>query len=286
MSEPIEIQAAVIGLGPAGVTSAIYLSRMGIPPVCFEGGRVGGHLLRLFEIDDYAGFYGSGEALSRAFEKQLFDNGVEIVEEDVLSLHRGSDGRLALKTASSSYIPKTVVIAAGLTPRKASFPAGIPVSSNPVEGVEDLSGKKVAVLGGGKEAFQAAKYLAKRATSVTLISESVEAPAVLAEEVKGLSNVVLLSGGSEKIPSDASVVYDLPPASRMRGNTAFCRLSEIKDDQGNIAIGSDCQSFVKGVFAAGDVVQKSLKNISTAVSDGALCGVMIYRALTGVDFVS
>ena len=91
---------------------------------------------------------------------------------------------------------------------------------------------------------------------------------------------------SDSIPEDVDRIYDLPSKSRMIGNTDYCLLKEIVDDQDNIAVGKDCQTFVKGAFACGDVVQKSLKTLATAVYDGAIAGVMIYRLLTGMDQVS
>ena len=78
MSEERIEPAIVIGLGVGGVTASIYLSRMGIQPLAFEGGQIGGHVLKLETIDDYSGFKGSGRQLADEFEKQLKFNNIRI----------------------------------------------------------------------------------------------------------------------------------------------------------------------------------------------------------------
>ncbi len=282
MSEERIEPAIVIGLGVGGVTASIYLSRMGIQPLAFEGGQIGGHVLKLETIDDYSGFKGSGRQLADEFEKQLKFNNIEVVNEYVLALYKNSDGLFIVKTKNGEYKTKAVVIASGLKSKSTINFNGIEVMDNPLLDIDRIKDKKVAVVGGGKVAYMGALSLSKQAKKVYIIRDNIEAPSVLVKEVESLENVEI----SDSIPEDVDRIYDLPSKSRMIGNTDFCLLKEIVDDQDNIAVGKDCQTFVKGAFACGDVVQKSLKTLATAVYDGAIAGVMIYRLLTGMDQVS
>lgn len=280
------VPAAVIGLGPAGVTAAIYLSRMGIQPLAFEGGKIGGHVLKLDRITDYAGFQGSGAQLANVFEQQIQSNGIEVVPEYVISLFRDDQGVFVIRTENNVYGAHAVVIASGLKSREPLSLDSTDVFDNPLLDEDGIVGKNIAILGGGRIAYMGALHLADKALHITIINNKKEAPRAIVEQVENLSNVTFVKGGKENIPSDVARVYDLPGKSRMIGNTSYCLMAEIVDDQDNIAVGKDCQSFVKKVFACGDVVQKGVKSISSAVYDGAIAGVMIYRLLTGMEQVS
>ncbi len=124
--------------------------------------------------------------------------------------------------------------------------------------------------------------LSKQAKKVYIIRDNIEAPSVLVKEVESLENVEI----SDSLPEDVDRIYDLPSKSRMIGNTDYCLLKEIVDDQDNIAVGKDCQAFLNYITTSKCTLHKSLKTLATAVYDGAIAGVMIYRLLTGMDQVS
>lgn len=285
MREEKVYPSIVIGLGVAGVTASIYLSRMGVQPLTFESDRIGGHVLKLKEITDYAGFYGSGEELAQAFKKQLDENKIETIHNSVSYLGK-EDGLFVIRTDDGrKFLSKSVVIASGLK-HKNIIESNLPIFTDPLKDREGVKDKIIAVVGGGRLAYQAVIDLSKIARKVYLIRKRSEAPWTFVHAVTALPNVQVIEGEADAIPSEVSRVYDLPSKSRMIGNTDFCSFAEIKDDQRNIAVDSDGQSFIKGVFAAGDVVQKGLKTLATSVYDGAIAGVMIYRLLTGMDQVS
>lgn len=285
MREEKVYPSIVIGLGVAGVTASIYLSRMGVQPLTFESDKIGGHVLKLKEITDYAGFYGSGEELAQAFKKQLEENEIETIHHPVSYLGK-EDGLFVIRTDDGrKFLSKSVVIASGLK-HKNVIESNLPIFTDPLKDREGVKDEIIAVVGGGRLAYQAVIDLSKTARKVYLIRKRSEAPWTFVRAVTALPNVQVIEGEADAIPSDVSRIYDLPSKSRMIGNTDFCSFAEIKDDQRNIAVDSNGQSFIKGVFAAGDVVQKGLKTLATSVYDGAIAGVMIYRLLTGMDQVS
>lgn len=285
MSEEKIYPAIVIGLGTAGVTASIYLSRMGIQPLAFEENKVGGHLLKIKEVTDYAGFYGSGEELAKAFEKQLEENKIEIIRHKVVYLGKEDDLFVVRTDDGQEFKSKSVVISSGLKIKNPII-SSIPVFTDPLKDEEGIKDKDIAIVGGGRQAYEAAIDLSQFAKKVYLIRKVCEAPTTFVRKVSSLKNVEIIAGDENDIPSDVFRIYDLPCKSRMMGNTDFCSFAEIQDDQDNIAVDSNCQSFIKGIFACGDVVQKGLKTLATSVYDGAIAGVMIYRLLTGMDQVS
>lgn len=283
MSDERMVPAIVIGLGIAGVTASVYLSRMGIEPLAFDGGRIGGHINKLERITDYAGFVGSGEELSAELSKQLEFNKIEVVRKDVKALYRDVDGSFVVKTDTDSYKAKAVVMASGLERKFPLEANGVEVVDDPLHDISSIEGKDVAVVGGGRVAYQGVLKLSTKARKVYFLAKNIEAPTTLRKEVESLENVEFVDGLDS---FDVSRIYDLPSKSRMVGNSDYCLVREIVDDQGNIAVGKDCQTFVKGIFAAGDIIQKNPKSLAGGVYDGAICGVMIYRLITGMNEVS
>lgn len=286
MSEERIVPAIVIGLGIAGVTAGVYLSRMGIDPLAFEGDRIGGHINKLSSVTDYAGFEGSGQQLSDELRKQLEFNKIEVVNKYVTALYKDEDGLFVVKTDEGSYKAKAVVLASGLARKSIIDGKGIEVVDNPLLDVEKIQGKKIAIYGGGRLAYQATIDLSSKAKEIILARKSCEAPLTLKEKAESLDNVKVIENDNSIDLNGVSRIYDLPSKIRMVGASKYCLIKEIIDDQGTIAVGKDNQTFVKGIFAAGDIIQKGYKSLASGVYDGAIVGVMIYRLLTGMNEVS
>lgn len=301
----IILPSAVIGLGVAGVGAAVYLSRMGVQPVGFEFGPIGGLVNEAPRVDDYPGFKGTGNELSKKLAAQLAENQIEVIKEKVTGLSRTPKGVFAIQTDHAVYRAYAVVVATGmrfLTPDIAgmqdidpSFVSHADVSDAPL-----AKGKDVVVWGFNDRGFQAAEYLASFAAKVTLVAASL-APvsANILERVKALNNVRIVLGAvvkaenfgqgelvtlktavgtKEEIRADKLFVF--LDTSWQKPNTEFLAIREVEDDQGNIAVDSYAKTFIPGLFAAGDVQQKDLRKISTAASDGAMAGIMAYKYVT------
>lgn len=298
-----DIPSAVIGLGASGIASAVYLARMGVDPVCFESGKVGGKLNEAGKILNYPGFAVTGAELIADMEKQLESNHIEIKREKVLSLTSNpSDAKeFIICTEEGTYRTPAVVIATG-TDYVIPQVDGIEkitdlISHAPISDREKAKAKDIIVWGSDDITFQAATELAEVASSVTVVyKDDSNCSKAVIDSFEALINTTRQHGTISKIERSAnsfkatvrhvdgsfsslygSYLFILMGAKQQLANTDFVKIHEIKDDQGNIAVDKNSCTFVKGIFAAGDVVQKSLRNLAVDASDGAMAGIMAYR---------
>ena len=295
------LPAAVIGLGASGVAAAIYLSRMGILPVCFESGQIGGRLNEAPLITNYPAFLGSGRELSAKFSAQLAENGIAPVKDEVVALYQNPDATFSVETSRARYLFRTVVISSGT---KSTFPL-IPgaeenrglISMAPVSDAPLVKGGSALVWGSDDRALSSALHLASFASAVTLVAESRGSfSSPLLASFEKTDGAQFIAGKVVSLASDGGAVrasvaradgshvsiggrrifillgnhYQIP-------DTEYIRIPEIKDDQGMIAADSTGRTFIPGVFACGDVVQKSIRNLSLDAAEGAMCGILAYR---------
>ncbi len=293
--------AAVIGLGASGIAAAVYLSRMGVDPICFDPAEPGGQLLECGRVHSYPGFDGTGAELVKDMRRQLEENRIQHVRQAVTAMTRNPDGTLSLVAGGTLYRFYTVVIATGFTYTIPEIP-GIEdvedlVSSRPLTDADRVRGQTALIWGGGQRALAAASQLAEIATSTVFVCQnrdglsarmledyqSRENAALIegtilsvSREEKGLRATVRSADGTETSVA-AQGLYVLLDHRYQRPQTGFVGLPEIRDDQGNIAVDRTGKTFVAGVYACGDVVQKSVRNLAVDASEGAMCGICAYR---------
>lgn len=302
----MDIPAAVIGLGASGCAAAVYLSRMGIDPVCFEPDRIGGMVNEADRIIGYPGFQGTGAQLVEDLKKQLEENKITVIKSKVESLERDSSSEnsfLIFTDDEKIYRTQAVVIATGF---KFTLPQmeGVAdvedmISLKPISDREKCREKEVVVWGSDDLAVSAALNLADIASSVTLVYKDLDYVAqklldafdskLNTSKVQGIIKKLEKNGDSfcayvrtpdgTFSPVFGSMLFPFMESRYHRGRTEFVRTKEIVDDQGGIACGRDSQTFIKGIFAAGDVVQKSLRNLAVDASEGAMAGIGAYRYL-------
>ncbi len=294
---------AVIGGGPAGLTAAVYAVRAGLSVRVLEGNAPGGQMLSAHNIENYPGFSSvSGMDLADAMTAQATELGAEIVFANVTALTAESDG-FTVTTESGEERYRAVIIASGTKCRKLAVPGedaliGKGVSYCAVCDGRFFRGKDVAVVGGGNTAIADALYLAKVCSTVTVIHrrDRFRAERVLSDRLSALKNVrTLMQSRVEKIEGEGKlealeIVSTAPDALSVRsvlpvsgvfiavGNvpttTFLSGLDGIQLDEGGyIRTDERCATSVRGLFAVGDVRSKPLRQIATAVSDGALAAV-------------
>lgn len=292
----------VIGSGPAGLAAAIYGQRAKLSVLVIEKQPMsGGQILNTYEVDNYPGFPGiSGFELGTKFRAHADALGVSVVTEEVRTVEFA--GKIKrIRTEKQIYETKTVIIATGAGYRKLG-----------VEGEDKLRGmgvsycatcdgaffreKEVAVVGGGDVALEDALLLARTCRKVYLIHrrDSFRGAKLLQEKVLASENIeVLWNTTVERIEGidrvegltlynrkkDTSVQLEVQGvfiAVGMEPNSAmFANLVKM-DEASYILAGEDCATDVPGVFAAGDVRTKPLRQIITAAADGA-------NAITSVE---
>ena len=307
-----ESDLAVIGAGPAGLTAAIYGARFGLKTVVLEKLAPGGQIATADLVENYPGFPEgiSGGKLAELMEAQAKRFGTQIISDGLLSIKQvGAGGNFAIVAESGAeFSAGAVIIATGAEPKKLGIPgeaelAGRGVSYCAVCDGMLFRGKTVAVIGGGDSALSEAKYLASLASKVYLIHRRTEfrAQSYLTEQVRKLENLefllpyfpVEIKGGHKvegivlenratherkEIAVDGVFVYiGLVPNSQ-----PFLEL--VDTDEGGFIITDDrMNTKTPGLFAAGDVRAKPLRQVSTAVGDGALAAQEAYEFLRGQD---
>ena len=285
----------VIGSGPAGLSAAVYGKRAGLDLLGLEKNPMsGGQVLNTYEVDNYLGMPGmDGFDMGTRFREHADKLGVEFMEATALSLEdRG--GHKLIRTDQGELEAKTVILATGAVHAMLGAPGeerlgGRGVSYCATCDGAFFRGRTVAVVGGGDVALEDAIYLARTSEKVYLIHrrDELRGAMVLQQELKGLPNVeILYSHVVEEILGEDTVeavtlkdcrteeTFRLPVdgvfvAVGIRPQTELVRGLAACDEGGYVLAGEDCATDVPGLFVAGDVRRKPLRQIVTAVADGA-----------------
>lgn len=282
---------AIIGGGPAGLSAAIYAVRAGLKTVVFEKLVCGGQIVNASKIDNYPGMpHVSGVVFSDKLQEQAEELGAEIVFDEVLCFSKKEDV-FELK-GEEIYNAKAVVLACGTAPRHLQIPGeaellGKGVSFCATCDGKFFEGKDVAVIGGGNTALYDALYLADICKKVYLIHRRDEfrGSKSAVEKLEKLDNVEFLLNttpermlGEKKLEGlevlqdgkkrtlELSGVFEAV-GSVPQGAALNPNLKTTED--GYIKCHENFETSVDGVFVAGDLREKRLRQLTTAVADGA-----------------
>ncbi|MDP4126453.1 MAG: thioredoxin-disulfide reductase [Bacillota bacterium] len=296
----------IIGAGPAGLTAGIYAARGGLKTVILELAMPGGQAASTEKIENYPGFPEgiNGYELMNSFHQQALAFGVEFLFEEVLKLDLNGNVK-KIQTNSQVLEARSIIIAAGSKPRSLGVPGEDVFRGQGVSYCATCDGaffrnKKVVVVGGGDSAIEEGMYLTKFAEQVIIIHrrESFRASQIaisrakanpkikfelnaVIEEIMGSDHVEgvrikgVQSGEVREIPADGVFIYiGTDPNAQFIGG-------EIKtSDQGYIVTNSLLQTNIEGVYAAGDIRDTPLRQVATAVGDGALAAVEVEKYLS------
>ena len=294
----------IIGAGPAGLAAAIYGKRAGLNLVVTEGKGVGGQVLYTYEVDNYPGLPGqSGQELVDKMKDHADGLDVEFVGKQVKTLEKTPDGFLA-KGRNWEAEAKAVLVATGAEHRKLGCPGEEENAGRGVSYCATCDGafykeKTVAVVGGGDVALEDAIYLARACKKVYVIlrRDAFRGSRHLQEQLMALSNVEVLynrevkciQGGDSKpngfagikglelIPTGAG---DGAPIEQLKADGVFIAVGiepvghllkdfEVLGPDGYALAGENGATKVPGLYVAGDIRKKPLRQIITAVADGA-----------------
>ena len=284
----------IVGGGPAGLAAAIYAKRARLNAVVIEKEGCGGQMAQTYEVDNYPGFPGvSGLELGTKMKEHAVSLGAEIIYDEIKSINRQGDKFVLHYDTGGVAETKGIIIASGATHSKLNVPgedklAGCGVSYCATCDGAFFSGKDVAVVGGGDVAIEDAIFLSRIAKSVTLIHRRNElrGAASLQESLKKCDNVnILWDTVVESINGEKRV--ETLSLRNVKDNEDFnlfvngifiaVGITPVKTEidgllcnaGGYIIADEDCRTNIKGIYAAGDVRAKRLRQIVTAVSDGA-----------------
>lgn len=300
MSNTIHKDLVIIGGGPAGLSAAIYAQRALLDTVLVEQEAIGGQVLLTSEVDNYPGVPNTdGFSLVEAMRTQAVDLGAEIVMSDITAITRDDETELFTVTSSAAtYVTKTVILAGGATPRHAGFSgeeayAGKGVSYCATCDGMFFRGRNVFVIGGGNSAAEEALFLTRFASSVTMVvrKDHLRAQAVVGKElednpkasIRFLTSIVGVSGdeaitsitfrnnedGSEYVETFEQGAGVFVFVGRVPASELVKDLVDLSP-AGYVIADERMATRTPGLFVAGDVRDKPLRQIVTAASDGAI----------------
>ena len=287
----------IIGGGPGGYTAALYAARAGLDSVVLEALAPGGQMAQAHQIDNYPGFEEgvAGYALADKMRQEAERFGARTVLTQVTGVDLAADPK-AVETDSGTYLARTVVVATGASPRQLGLEGEEELTGRGVHYCADCDGmfykgKTVVVVGGGNTAAQDAALLSRVARKVILVhrrdtlraTQIYHRPLMEADNVEFRWNSVVegfvqaesgtLTGvrlrdvntGAQSVADCDGVFVSIgrePASGLVKGQVEL-------DEGGYVVAGEDTRTSLPGVYAVGDVRTKQVRQVVTAVSDGA-----------------
>ena len=294
----------IIGTGPAGITAGIYAKRANLKVAMFEKDTPGGQLSKYNEIENYTGAKKvAGYELATMMIDHAYELGIEVIYDEVLSVELDGNTKV-LKTPSATYKAKAVIVATGNVPRRLGVENEDALAMNGISWCAICDGplykdRKVIVIGGGNSAVEEASYLATLATHVTVVQNLDDLTAdPKAQDIlramknvefrygsvvkkflmdhQGLTGAIITNkkGEDEEILADGVFEYvGLIPV------TTFVKNLGITNKYGFIEANEKMETKIPGVYAAGDVIVKQIRQVITAAADGAIAAQNLLRYL-------
>lgn len=299
MKSNTEYEVVIIGAGPAGMSSAIYLKRAGITPLLLEFKAPGGTLNIIHDIENYPGYTEKdGTTLAFRMYGQIEELNVPLKTDKVLKIEKQNEV-FFIKTQNGEYTAKYIILATGKVPRKldsknADIYEGKGISYCAVCDGALYKNKDIAIIGGGNSAMEAATYMNNIANRIYIInrSEKLRADEMEKEVLKNSNIEVMFNRKVTEIKGDkngiTSIVLD--DGKIVNVNAVFVCIGQEKSsvyyqdlnlnsDNKGIIVNSNMQTSCKNVFAAGDCVSKSLYQVITATSEGAIAATNIIKEI-------
>ena len=293
----------VIGAGPAGITAAIYLKRANLNVAIIEKETPGGQINKTSSIENYPGIKQiTGPELAYQLYEQLNEYKIPYIYGEVLEIQE--DNIKIVKLKDKELKAKKIIIAVGKTARKL-----------PAKNEESLEGKgisfcslcdghlykdeDVAIVGGGNSALEESLYLSDICKSVTILyrKENLRGDKILVEKIKQKENINILYnteikefiGKDEKL--EKLIITENKEEKELKVKACFIFIGyepekkflknlDILNEKGYIITDEKKETKIKGIFAAGDIVEKEAYQIITAASDGAIAATSLIKELS------
>lgn len=294
MEEDIH-EVIIIGSGPAGLSAAIYASRAGLSPLLLTGMAIGGQAATTDSIENYPGFPEgiTGSELTHLMQEQAKRFGAQVVFDEVTAVDLSAHP-FKVKTYGKEYAAEALIVATGVSPRRLGVPGEENFIGRGVSFCATCDGpfyrdKGLVVVGGGNSALEEALFLTRFASKVHIVHrrDRLRADRILqeraerSEKIEFVWNSVVIeilghakvtgvrlkdvkTGEGSVLDADGVFVYigSVPNTQLFAGQLEL-------DERGYIITDERQRTSVKGVFAAGDVQERVLQQVATAVGSGA-----------------
>ncbi|HIY57305.1 MAG TPA: thioredoxin-disulfide reductase [Candidatus Tetragenococcus pullicola] len=299
----------VIGAGPAGMTAALYASRANLSVMLLDRGIYGGQMNNTAEIENYPGFKSIlGPDLSQEMYDSSVQFGADFAYGPVKKVTDHGDYKL-IETAADDYEAKAIIVATGSSYRQLQIPGeeeyrGKGVSNCAVCDGAFFKNKEVVVIGGGDSAVEEGEYLTRLVDKVTIIHrrDQLRAQQILQErafandkiEFVWDSNVQEIVGDGNKVTSVKGINKKTKESFEINASGVFIYVGiepmsdpfgglDITDEKGWFLTDEKMATKIPGIFAAGDVRKKDLRQVVTATNDGGIAGQSAYHYITELE---
>lgn len=306
---PNTYEVIIIGGGPAGLTAGLYSARSRFSTLLIESALLGGQMTTTDLIENYPGFPEgiTGAELSRLMEEQAKRFGAKIVTQEVIEVGLQDDMKV-VKTHESNYLCEALIICTGTEYRKLGVPGekeftGKGVSFCSTCDAAFFKDCQIVVVGGGDSALTEAIFLTKFAKEVTVIHrrDALRGTKIYQERAFGNPKIKFLwNSVVQEIKGDKTVQSILVKNVKtnevkefqtegvflfvgLLPRTQFLKGLVKLDEAGYIITDEKCETSVKGIFAAGDCRKQLLRQIATAVGDGATAAFAVEKYLEGKE---
>ncbi|MEF9967513.1 MAG: thioredoxin-disulfide reductase [Longicatena sp.] len=299
----------IIGAGPAGMSAAIYGSRAGLKTGMIEVGAPGGKLVKTAEISNWPGIIGTnGAKLATDMFEHSTTFGAEYIYGNVKKVEDATEYKKVICEDGTIYEAKAIIVATGTMERMMNIPGeaeniGRGVSYCAVCDGAFFRGQEVCVIGGGNSALEEANYITQFADRVNIIirRDVFRADSIIQKAIEdnpkihvitkhvprkvvddGMRVVGLVvenvdTGVQTEIPTHGIFPYiGLDPA------TTFLNELPILDEHGYMLVDDNCETKIKGIYGAGDVIVKKLRQVVTATNDGAIAAQHAFHEIKGI----
>lgn len=292
----------IVGGGPSGLSAAIYLARAKYKVLVLEKEKFGGQITITHEVVNYPGVFStSGEELTKNMQKQAEKFGAEFKLDEVIELDLEKDIK-TIKTKNSEYKALGVVLALGANPRKLGFEGESKFMGRGVAYCATCDGEffkdmEIFVVGGGFAAVEEGIFLTKYATKITMLvrDEDFSCAKTVSDQIKNHDKINVLFN-TEVVSVDGDVHLNKITYKNKLTNDVTTKeidgfgvfvfagyepntkwLKGIELDRGYIVTDSNAKTNIDGVYASGDVCIKNLRQVVTAVSDGAIAATSLEK---------
>ena len=291
----VDYDIIIVGAGAAGMTAAIYGVRSGKSILLIEEKMYGGQIINTPQVENYPGIENiSGASFATNLYNQAKGLGAEYMSGKVKEIKDCGDTKEVIVN-DNSYKAKSIIIATGAKNRTLNVPGEIELTGKGVSYCATCDGmffrnRDVAVVGGGNTALEDALFLSDYCNKVYIIHrrDTFRGEKQLEESLKAKDNVVFLLNrvveeiqGKEVLESIIVKETDGEKSDKISINGLFIAVGQVPDNKifsniveldeyGYIAAGEDCKTNCEGVYAAGDCRTKSVRQLTTATSDGAV----------------
>ncbi len=296
-------EVAIIGMGPSGVSAAIYLKRYGMTPVCYEKELVGGKVNKTEKIENYAGILSvAGPDLGMLLEDQLKKFSIRPNYQEVKKVFLNGDGTFTISTKKEDRVFAYVILANGLGEKSFVIPGEDKFHKRGISrcAICDGSfyqGKDVAVIGAGNSAFEEATYLSDICSHVTLIARRrvFRAQEAVVDEFRSRKNTETLAPYQAVSADGTDSISSLTVKNSETGEertllisglflyvgeeacSGYVDIEGIKDGKGIYKTDARMETAVRNLYAIGDCRDTYLRQVATASNDGAIAATAIHE---------